>query len=52
MNVSIISVVPWQEAIKSKFIAAEFMERLYGRAGGVVVTRADLLDAPWPPCLP
>ncbi len=38
MNVSIISVVPWQEAMKSSFIASEFMERIYGRAGGVLVT--------------
>lgn len=38
MNVSIISVVPWREAMESKFIASEFMERLYGRAGGVLVT--------------
>ena len=38
MNVSIISVVPWQEAVKSQFIASEFMERLYGRAGGVFIT--------------
>ena len=38
MNVSIISVVPWQEAVKSPYIAAEFIERLYGRAGGVVVS--------------
>ena len=28
MNVSIISVVPWREALKSKYIASEFMERL------------------------
>lgn len=31
MNVSIIAVVPWQEAMKSQNIAALFMERLYGR---------------------
>lgn len=37
MNTSIISVVPWQEAVNSKFIASEFMERLYGRAGGVAM---------------
>jgi len=30
MNLSIISVVPWREAMRSKFIAAEFIERLYG----------------------
>jgi APA family basic amino acid/polyamine antiporter len=29
-NLGIISVVPWREAMQSKFIASEFMERLYG----------------------
>jgi tetraacyldisaccharide 4'-kinase len=31
MNLAIIGVVPWQDAIHSKFIASEFMELLYGR---------------------
>jgi hypothetical protein len=36
-NLSIIAVVPWQEAMQSKFIAAQFMEKLYGtRAAGAV----------------
>jgi amino acid transporter len=38
MNVSIIAVVPWQEAMNSKNIAALFMERLYGRPTAVVFT--------------
>jgi amino acid transporter len=38
MQGTIISVVPWQEAIKSKFIGSLFMETLYGRTAGVVVT--------------
>ncbi|HTM48453.1 MAG TPA: APC family permease [Bryobacteraceae bacterium] len=38
MNISIIGVVPWREAIKSPFIAAEFMERIYGRWAGVLIT--------------
>lgn len=38
MNVSIISVVPWKEAIQSKFIASEFMDRLYGPVGGGIMT--------------
>lgn len=38
MNISIISVVPWQEAVKSPYIGAEFIERLYGRAGGIVIS--------------
>lgn len=37
MNTSIISVVPWQEAMKSTSIASDFMERLYGRRGGVLM---------------
>src|SRR3954469_2943927 len=37
MNLSIIAVVPWREAMQSKFIASEFIERLYGaRAAGAV----------------
>jgi amino acid transporter len=36
-TLSIISVVPWREAMQSKFIAADFIARLYGpKAGGVV----------------
>jgi amino acid transporter len=38
MNVAIIGVVPWQEAMVSKNIAAEFMERLYGRTTAVWFT--------------
>lgn len=38
MNVSILGVVPWKEAIESPFIASEFMQRIYGRGGGVVMT--------------
>src|SRR5262245_43006632 len=38
MNVSIIAVVPWQQAMSSKNIAAEFMEQLYGRPIAVAFT--------------
>jgi len=38
MNLSIIGVVPWQEAIKSENIAALFMERIFGRAVAVGFT--------------
>ena len=31
MNLAIIGVVPWQQAMESKFVASEFMEILYGR---------------------
>jgi amino acid transporter len=37
MNLSIIAVVPWREAMQSKFVASLFIEKLYGaRAAGVV----------------
>lgn len=36
-TLSIISVVPWREAMHSKFIASEFIEKLYGgKAAGLV----------------
>lgn len=38
MNLSIIAVVPWQEAMHSTNIAATFMERLYGRSVAVAFT--------------
>lgn len=38
MNISIIAVVPWQEAMKSDNIAALFMERLFGRPVAVAFT--------------
>jgi len=38
MNVAILGVVPWQEAMESTNIAALFMERLYGRAVAVGFT--------------
>ena len=37
-NLSIISVVPWREAMHSKFIAADFIERLYGPRAAAAVT--------------
>jgi amino acid transporter len=38
MNTSIIAVVPWQDVVASSNIAAEFMERLYGRPVAVAFT--------------
>jgi len=37
-NLSIIAVVPWRDAMRSKFIAAEFIERLYGPGAASAVT--------------
>jgi len=37
MNFSIMAVVPWREAVQSKFIVSEYMEKLYGtRAAGIM----------------
>ena len=38
MNLAIIGVVPWREAIKSKFIGATFMEMVYGQKAAGVLT--------------
>jgi len=38
MNLSIIAVVPWRDAMQSKFIASEFIERLYGARAASAVT--------------
>ncbi len=38
MNLSIIGVVPWREAVHSKFVASLFMEKLYGSGAASAVT--------------
>ncbi len=38
MNLCIIGVVPWREAMESKFIASDFMEKLYGPTAGTIIT--------------
>jgi basic amino acid/polyamine antiporter, APA family len=38
MNVSMISVVPWRDAMKSEYLASDFMEKVAGRGAAVVVT--------------
>ena len=38
MNLSLIAVVPWREAMQSKFIGSEFMEKLYGTRAASLVT--------------
>jgi amino acid transporter len=38
MNLSIIGVVPWREAVQSKFIGAQFIEKLYGTKAASAVT--------------
>jgi amino acid transporter len=38
MNISILGVIPWQEAMHSDRIAADVMERVYGRPAAVAFT--------------
>ena len=38
MNVSIIGVVPWREAVKSTAIASDFVQRIYGTRAARIVT--------------
>lgn len=39
MNISVMSVIPWQEAAgMSKYLVSGFMERLYGPKAGIIIT--------------
>jgi APA family basic amino acid/polyamine antiporter len=38
INVVLIGVVPWRQAIHSQFIVSEFVARLYGRPAAIAVT--------------
>ena len=38
MNLSIISVVPWREAMKSNHIVSDFAERLFGHGAALTMT--------------
>ena len=38
MNLSIINVIPWRDAMKSTAIVSDFMDRLYGRSAANLVT--------------
>ena len=38
MNISIVSVIPWQEAMKSNFIVSDFMEKIYGIKAANIAT--------------
>jgi amino acid transporter len=38
MNVAVIAVVPWREAMASSNVIALFMERLYGRGAAIALT--------------
>jgi len=45
MNVSVVSVIPWQQAKDSKFVISEFMQQLAGPAAAKVITCLVLLVA-------
>lgn len=45
INLTLIGVVPWWEAVNSQFIVSDFMQRLYGRPVAMVVTLAILWTA-------
>ncbi|MTT31847.1 amino acid permease [Terrilactibacillus sp. BCM23-1] len=38
MNISVIGVLPWQEGMKSHNIMTEFMQRIWGEPGAVIIT--------------
>jgi fructoselysine transporter len=38
MNLSIVNVVPWQQAMRSDFIVSLFMEKIYGHRTAMVAT--------------
>jgi len=38
MNISIVGVIPWQQAMNSKFIVSEFMEKIYGTRAANIAT--------------
>jgi amino acid transporter len=38
MNISVVGVVPWQEAMHSKFVVSLFMEKIYGARTAQVAT--------------
>ena len=38
MNVSVVSVIPWQEAKESEFVISEFMQSLMGHTAATIIT--------------
>lgn len=45
MNISVVSVIPWQEAKESEFVVSLFMERLMGPTAGKIFTGLILIVA-------
>src|SRR5882757_10068928 len=38
MNLSVVGVIPWQEAMHSKFVISLFMEKIYGHRTAMIAT--------------
>ncbi len=45
MNVSVVSVIPWQEAQNSTFIVSAFIEKIYGNNAAILATVLVLIVA-------
>lgn len=45
MNISVVSVIPWQEAQNSKYVVSLFIERIYGHSAAIVATVLILIVA-------
>jgi amino acid transporter len=45
MNISVVSVVPWQEAQNSTFIVSTFIEKIYGHSAAIIATILVLIVA-------
>lgn len=45
LNMSILGVLPWDEAAKSKAVVADFMQAIHGRIGGTIAVLLILLAA-------
>ncbi|WP_423372980.1 APC family permease [Dyella acidisoli] len=46
LNLSVLGVLPWQQAAQSKAVVADFMQSIYGRTGGMTAVLLILL-ASW-----
>lgn len=38
MNISVVSVIPWQEAMHSDFVVSQFIEKLMGHTAAMIIT--------------
>jgi amino acid transporter len=45
MNISILGVLPWRQAMRSQAVVADFMVRIYGSIGGNAIAVLILIAA-------